>query len=216
MCGSTSPQPCTSPITYACCSQHCYDAICIVHVELRPPAPTPYRHGCCSVQTWSQDGCLLPSVWLMLRFSYQFFCCHCLLPVFVLVPSLYRFAWAHQSVLRYQQFCLSVLWNQPVSFISASADQTWFSFHYCDGSLHHYSPSKWKRLNPSTLYVHALGLLWRCSDDAGCGGVVNEKQSMTFIFLLFVTRLFKRLWREIWCPEWPDGQGKCCVFIFAV
>lgn len=192
MCASTSPQPCTTPAV---------PSTAMMLFVLCTLSWAPYRHGCSSGRTRRRDGCLIPSVWLMLRFSLS--------SSAATVCSQFLF-WFLFSL----QVCMSSSVHPSTSTVHQSSEtnqsassqllQTKHGFHFISG-MDHYSLLKWKRLSPSTLFVHALGLLWRCSDDAGCAGVINGKPTMTFTFLLFVTRLFKRLWREIWCPEWPDG-----------
>lgn len=137
---SISPRPCTSPITTPAVCRH--DAVCLL---LRSFLCTLYwvlllqpRTDMAVLQCrhWAKMAAWPPSLWHMLGFSYPSFCCHCLHSLFVLVPPLYRFAWAHQPVLRFQQFfCYQSCENKPVS-ASAQLLQTKHAFHFSSVMYH--------------------------------------------------------------------------------
>lgn len=86
---TSAPPPRPPPLLFPALPWRCLFAyafiLCMMSygqcISSRPPAVTTQRPGW-SMQRLSQDGCLTPTVWLMLRFSYQSSCCHCLHSVF--------------------------------------------------------------------------------------------------------------------------------------
>lgn len=71
------------PLPWCCfclCIHFVHDVVRPQCISSRPPAVTTHteRHGWSTVQRLSQDGCLTPTVRLMLRFSCQFLFCLCL------------------------------------------------------------------------------------------------------------------------------------------